>query len=500
MRAIILAAGVGSRLRPITDKKPKTMVTVNNKPMIGHIIDALIQAEVPEIVVCTGYRADQLQSYLTEIYQTKVELIFVNNPVYETTNNMYSLYLAREYLRGDLLLMNADLVFDPSIISSLVEFSGSAIAVDKGNYLDEAMKVVVEHNVVKNISKKICIEDSYGCSIDIYKFNSNACEVLNKEVVEIVEVEKDLNQWTEVLLDRVFANQKVVAVPMDIGDRKWFEIDNYTDLANAEILFNTELAGLKNKKLFILDRDGTVSLGSTEIDGASEFIDRLECSETIKWTVGSNNSSKTAKQHEMSLEKIFPRAEKFKVTTSLEVAIQSLINKGFKKIFWVANESVSIELSDFFEFETNNPEACLLTYDNEINYEKILTLIRHVKEGCPFYATHIDVVCPTEDGFIPDAGCFLSMIHACTNKYPVENFGKPTRNYLNYLLEKFSMGEHETVLIGDRLYTDIAMCEDTKVVSVLVLSGETSRTDYEFSDLKADIIVPSLKYLLHYIK
>jgi HAD superfamily hydrolase (TIGR01450 family) len=499
MRAIILAAGVGSRLHPITLEKPKTLVTVNNKPMIDHIVDALLYAGVIDIVVCVGYRSSQLVAHLTDTYGSTANLTFVENEVYAKTNNMHSLYLAREYLAGDVLLMNADLVFDKEIIAELVKAPGCAVAVDKGNYIEESMKIVVSHGGIDGISKQIPREAAYGSSIDVYKFDAEATQVLSSYIRHIIEVEGVLTQWTEVLLDRVFKEKLVKAAPFDIGDRKWFEIDNFDDLAAAEIKFNEHLPLLRAKTTFLLDKDGTVALGKQAIPGAIDFIRELD-KNNKKWIVASNNSSRTSNEHAANLRRLLASDTETQVISSLDCAISVLRAKGVKSLYWVANGNVSNYLSSYFEFNSNAPDAVLLTYDDEIDYKKVVTAIRLINAEVDYYATHVDVVCPTESGDIPDIGTYIEMIAACTTVRPLQTFGKPTRDFLTHMLSVMESQEDDTVLIGDRLYTDIKCCEGTRVTSVLVLSGETSRTAYEFSNLKADIIVPSISSLREFIQ
>jgi len=499
MRAIILAAGIGSRLHPITLKKPKTLVTVNNRPMIDYIIESLLYAGVAEIVVCTGYRSSQLHAHLSEAYSAKAKITFVENLSFQTTNNMYSLYLAREYLCGDVMLMNADLVFDKEIMAQLVVQPGCAIAVDKGNYLEEAMKLVVADGIVSSISKQITRADAYGSSIDVYKLDAAATEVLAGYIQKIVEVEGQLNQWTEVLLDRVFKEKLIEARPYDIGDLRWYEIDNFGDLAAAEVLFNDKLAQLNEKKVFLLDKDGTLAVGNTPIPGAVEFLKQLDTAKK-KWVVASNNSSRTSEDHGHKLRALFNGEVTPQVVTSLDHAISALKAKGVASIYAVANRSVSTYLSSHFEFNSNNPDALLLTYDDEIDYKKLRNAIHLINASVPYYATHIDMVCPTEAGSIPDIGTYIEMIASCTGVRPEATFGKPTREYLNFLLANCGTEQDDAVLIGDRLYTDIESCAGTKVTSILVLSGETSRAEYEFSDCHADIIVPGVETLRKFIQ
>jgi len=422
MKAIILAAGVGSRLRPITNNKPKTMVNVNGKPMIAYIVDAILSASIIEIVVCTGYRAEQIEKFLKETYPT-AQFSFVNNSAYETTNNMFSLYLARKHLKGDIILMNADLVFDKTIIQDLVKQDGCVIPVDKGLFQQESMKLLVENNEVRHISKNISEKDSYGCSIDIYKLDNKATNVMNIQIKRIIEEEEELNQWTEVLLDRIISEELINAIPYNINGRKWYEVDDFQDLALAEIILNEKLPNLKDKTTYILDKDGTLVIGQTEIENASNFINHL-IKKGKKWVVGSNNSSKTANEHSKYLKSILKKVEQIPVISSLDMAISYLKNKGVKNLYWVANSSVSEELSNFFQFDDNQPDATLLTYDNQINFQKILKLIHFIRQNIPYYATHIDIVCPTEKGDIPDIGSFIELIHTSTKVKPLKTFGR----------------------------------------------------------------------------
>lgn len=499
MDAIILAAGVGSRLRPITNKKPKTLVEVSNRPMVAYILDALIAGGVTRAVVCTGYRSDQLEAYVLEHYANHIELVFVENTAYETTNNMYSLYLAREYLDGDTFVMNADLVFDPAIIAELAALPGSHVAVDVGRYMEESMKIEVQNGCISAIAKTVPPDRSHGCSIDVYKFDRQAGRILIKEITQIIEGDDDLNQWTEVVLDQVFASGSISAKPFDINGKQWFEIDDYHDLVQADMLFSPHLPMLKERTAFIVDKDGTLTLGQTPIPGADRFLAVLNA-ENKSWRVGSNNSSRTTDQHEAALAHVFPHLETVNAISSLDVAIQELKDSATRRLYWVANEAVSDYLSTHFTFDSEQPDAILLTYDDQITYAKLVELIRLVDQGIGYYATHTDLVCPTEDGFIPDIGSYIAMVEMATRRRPGRTFGKPQRDFIRQSLNALAARYDQAVLIGDRLYTDIAACEGKDILSVLVLSGETDRTQYEFSDIRADIIVPSVKCLVPYLR
>lgn len=238
MKAIILAAGLGSRLRPITNIMPKCMVSVNNQPIIDKQIKNLLCNEIKEsdIYVVGGYKGEVLLDYLKRNYP---EINFIPNPRYAETNNMYSLYLGmKEMPEDDFLLMNADVFFDANVIKGIKEVeTPSAIACDRSRFLDESMKICVDsYGNVTHISKAISEQEHFAVSIDVYKISKKARNILFETVKDFIEKKKDENSWTEVALDQIF--DKIVFSPYVIKGR-WFEIDNHDDLKAAEALFES---------------------------------------------------------------------------------------------------------------------------------------------------------------------------------------------------------------------------------------------------------------------
>lgn len=239
MKAIILAAGLGTRLRPITNDVPKCMVTVNGQPIIDKQINNLIENGIlqSDIVVVGGYKGEILANHIKELYP---DVKVVNNSRYFETNNMYSLYLAmKETGECDFLLMNADVYYDSNIIKGLVDKTDSpnAIASDRSQYLDESMKICVnDKGDITHISKQISEADHFAVSIDVYKISEKTSKVLFNVIKDFIEVRKDENSWTEVALDSLFKSETFKPY---IIDGRWFEIDNHEDLKAAETLFKS---------------------------------------------------------------------------------------------------------------------------------------------------------------------------------------------------------------------------------------------------------------------
>lgn len=236
MKAIILAAGLGTRLRPITDTVPKCMVPVNGQCIIDKQIDNLIDNgfDQSDIYVIGGYLEDVLKRHLLENYS---KINFISNPRYNETNNMYSLYLASPFVKGEeFLLMNADVFYDSDIIKGLLQKEGSQIACDNSQYLEESMKITLDDKGnINHIGKKITEDEHYAVSIDVYRINQESSKILFEEIEDTILNRKDENSWTEMALDSIF--DKTSFSPYVIENR-WFEIDTLEDLATAEKIFS----------------------------------------------------------------------------------------------------------------------------------------------------------------------------------------------------------------------------------------------------------------------
>lgn len=234
MKALILAAGLGTRLAPITNDRPKSLVPVNGTPILLKQIDNLYQNGITDITVISGYKAEILEKSVHEKYP---DIRIIESVDYATTNNMYSAYLGKEAVGGsDFLMMNADVFYDASVIKALLECKApNAIVVDIGTYLEESMKVVERDGRLVQISKAISPEDALGASIDVYKFSAEGGNAFFRKCAEFIEDKKELRLWSEVALNDILGEVQFKACPL-VG--RWLEIDNHEDLAAAEKLFS----------------------------------------------------------------------------------------------------------------------------------------------------------------------------------------------------------------------------------------------------------------------
>lgn len=237
MKALILAAGLGTRLAPITNDRPKSLVPVNGKPILIKQIENLKQNGIHDITIVSGYKADALEKAVKELYP---EIKIVESVDYATTNNMYSAYLGIQTMFPNhdiqpFYMMNADVFYDTSVITALKEDARqNLVVVDMGRYIEESMKVVVKNNRLVEISKQVLPEDALGCSIDVYKFGADGGSAFYNHCRKYIEEKNELKKWSEVALNDAFADVEFQACPL-VG--RWLEIDNHDDLAAAEELF-----------------------------------------------------------------------------------------------------------------------------------------------------------------------------------------------------------------------------------------------------------------------
>jgi len=493
MIGVILAAGVGSRLRPMTNNKPKCLVTTAGKAILQYQIDAYREAGIDQLVIIVGYEGNAIRQYCKHIKDIKITIL--ENTDYEITNNMYSLYLAKNHVAGSpFILNNADLSIDSKIVQKLLQHdSQNAIAVDTSLFNEESMKITVrEDGSISDISKKISEHQSHACSIDFYKFSAEAGKTFFDEITGIIEDEKNLKDWTEVAMQRLFQAQRLDFKACDIAGLDWVEIDNYVDLALSDRKFSKLDEKINDIENILLDLDGTVYVGSQVVDGAADAIAQLRAQGKNVFFL-SNNSSKNKSDYVQRLQALGIACTLEQIVISTDGVIDYLKQEKVDAIHILGTNSLKKTLLDAgFQIDSARPEYVVVGYDTEVTYQKLVTACKYINDGADLLATHCDVFCPSENGPIPDIGSMLEMLRLTTGKSPKKVFGKPAREMIDPLVRSYGLDPSKTLIIGDRLHTDIQMSKNSGCFGMLVLTGESTRDQLETTDIKPDFVLNSI--------
>jgi choline kinase len=238
IKAVILAAGVGSRIRPLTDNCPKSLLMINGKTILEMMISHIQKCGISEIVFVLGYLQDQIKDYVKTQFPDLVAH-YITNKKYKETNTGYSLLLTKDLVQNSTFIkFDADVVFDISILKNLIDSEhDNCLCIDKNINLDaEEIKVIIrEENRVVKASRTVNPEDAIGESIGIEKISPEAAHALFSELEIMMKDEQHHQEYYEAAYERII-EKDVPFHALDISGLKWTEIDTKEDFLTAESL------------------------------------------------------------------------------------------------------------------------------------------------------------------------------------------------------------------------------------------------------------------------
>ncbi|MFX1363400.1 MAG: HAD-IIA family hydrolase [Promethearchaeota archaeon] len=262
----------------------------------------------------------------------------------------------------------------------------------------------------------------------------------------------------------------------------------------------SNLKWLKEKMVFFFDLDGTIYLGNKLFDGVPELIEILKKSNKHFFFL-SNNSSKSTEDYLKKLNRLNLNITLNNIILSQHPTIDYLKKNEFKNIFLLGTQSLKTEfINEGFILTEDNPEILVLAFDQEFTYNRLAKAAYFLqKDGFPYIATHLDNRCPTENGYIPDAGGIAALLYKAAEKMP-KVLGKPNKEMLLFKLNQLNISPENAVMFGDRLYTDIKMGKKAGITTCCVLSGETTMEMIKNSEDKPDFILDGVWDLLNEFK
>ena len=247
MQAIILAAGMGRRLGDYTKENTKCMVPVNGVRLIDRLLGQLVKQNLQRVIIVVGYKGEELRKYIGNRYDNQIKIEFSENPVYDKTNNIYSLAIVKDKLQeDDTLLIESDLIFSDNMIPMIVNHPcpNLALVAKYETWMDGTMvRLDDEQNIVNFISKDAFDYndvDSYYKTVNIYKLSKQFSQHKYVPFLDAYTKAVGNNEYYENVL-RIISllnNHEMKALP--IGQEKWYEIDDKQDLDIAEALFADE--------------------------------------------------------------------------------------------------------------------------------------------------------------------------------------------------------------------------------------------------------------------
>lgn len=258
---------------------------------------------------------------------------------------------------------------------------------------------------------------------------------------------------------------------------------------------------LKKKKLFLLDMDGTIYLDDNLFCCVKEFLKYVKDTGG-KYLFVTNNSSRGSDRYVEKLARLGISSTEDDFISSTEATVLYLKKKAYKKIYVFGTDSFKHRLSmsglPVTDTLSDDTDCLCLAYDTELTYKKLEDACKLLNRDIDYVATNPDLTCPTEYGYVPDCGSIAEMIYNATKKRP-KFIGKPEPEMVLLAMEKYGYKKDDTVIIGDRLYTDIACGINSGVSSIFVLSGEGTEEDIQKYKITPDYIYKDIKELYEFL-
>jgi choline kinase len=234
MKAVILAAGQGTRIRSVHGERPKCLIEVDDTTILDHQLEALSKAGINDVAIVVGYEKQQIIHHVMRRNLSRVQrILFIENPAFAITNNIYSLWLALEWVRGDsFVVLNADVIFDAEILDMTVRSQAPISMIVDPLWRDETMKVIIHRDRVVQMSKKISREQFSGTYIGVTIFSKAIRSRFFRKMRTLISAGR-VNDFFNVAVQDLVEEGVHVGCSSTDG-LAWAEIDDPTDLSFAQ--------------------------------------------------------------------------------------------------------------------------------------------------------------------------------------------------------------------------------------------------------------------------
>jgi len=236
MKAIILASGIGKRLNPLTDKVPKPLIEVNGITLLERMIQSLTENGIEDIVITTGFLEEKIKEFMQNKYPG-LKVTYVKNPIFDKTNYIYSLWLAKDAIgNDDIILLHGDLIYDPKLIKGIIQAGKSSALIRNSKEVPEKdFKARIDNGLIKEIGVKIFGANARFC-VPLYKIQRNDIGKWLGKMEEFIK-EGKTNNYAEDALNAI--TNEVKFYPVYYTEEPAMEIDDFEDLEKAKRIFKS---------------------------------------------------------------------------------------------------------------------------------------------------------------------------------------------------------------------------------------------------------------------
>jgi choline kinase len=233
MKAVILAAGRGTRIRSVHGEHPKCLIEVDNTTILDHQLDALSMVGINDVAIVVGYEKEQIIAHVNARRLFTQRILFIENPGFAITNNIYSLWLALDWLGDDsFIVLNADVIFDPEILDLAMRLQAPISMIVDPLWRDETMKVIIVDDHIIRMSKKISREEFSGTYIGITVFSKSIQTRFFRKMEDVLAAGR-VNEFFNVAVEEL-ASEGVPVGYTSTDGLPWAEIDDPVDLMFAQ--------------------------------------------------------------------------------------------------------------------------------------------------------------------------------------------------------------------------------------------------------------------------
>jgi molybdenum cofactor cytidylyltransferase len=469
--AIVLAAGESQRFG-----QPKQLLPVGDKTMIQHVVDIVLDSPLEQVIVVLGCRAAEIGANIAD------------RPVQVVVNERWESGLSSS-VRAGLSAVKPETGAALFVLADQPGITTEVIAKLVERYRETHAPIVVPTHRGRR-GNPVLFDRSLFAELMEVKGDQGGRRLIAEYGDELEEVEVD----TEAIVTDIDTADDYQTANPSTGLRAGLPTPNTpnkfgTPTSNLQSLTSSSIKSL------IIDLDGVLYRGDKAIDGAKEFIVLLQ-REEIPFLLLTNNSTRTPGQYVEKLARMGIAIKESDVLTSAQATALYLerIAQPGARVYAIGEEGLRAALRDKYTLAEEEADFVVVGMDRGLTYEKLKTATLLIRSGARFIATNPDKTLPTEEGLTPGNGAIIAALEAATGVAPFV-VGKPEPAIFDLALARMGVDKKGAAVIGDRLETDILGGRRAGLITILVLSGATSRQELENSPVKPDLVFEDVRQL-----